>query len=304
MSLGTAYELLADLSGNPATSNLGDATTALQLYGTCLPFLSTYAANDADPDAGQPLAGTHIRIGKVYQYALGDYPKALEHFTTAAQISDSIRRRKSNRWTELNSGIRYRFVAAALQSLGRAEEARARGQDSLAILESVDRNFPGVPSFQREVAFSVVMLGSFDAEAGDHTKAADRYHQALKIFDSLIAIQASYATDLGYRDIWRLLADSQLASGDAVSALQSARTQLTIDGRLLAICADNANALENRSLALEQTARAEAALHKPADARAAYSAALEILTSRRAAGKLPPVAAAGIPRLEQALAAL
>jgi len=303
MSLGTAYELLADVSGNPSYSNLGDTAAALDLYNKCLPYLSALAANQSDPDAGQPLAGAHTRIGKVYQYALGDYPKALEHFSTAAQISESIRLRKRNRWTELNVGIRYRFIAAALQSLGRAEEARARAAESLAILESVDKNFPGVPSFQRETAFSVAMLGSFDAQAGNHTQAADQYHRALKIFDSLIATQSSYSADFGYRDIWLLLADSQLALGDAASAVQSAHTQLAIDDRLLAICPDNANALENRSLVLEQTARAQAALHKPADARAAYSAALQILESRRAAGKLTPLAAARIPRLQKALAA-
>jgi tetratricopeptide (TPR) repeat protein len=197
MSLGSAYELLADLSGNPAYSNLGDTGAALDLYNRCLPYLSAVAANQSDPDAGQPLAGLHIRIGKVYQYALGDYPKALEHFTTAAQISDSIRRRKSNRWTELDAGIRYRFMAAALQSLGRAE-ARARAAESLAILEAVDRSFPGVPSFQRETDLSITMLGSFDAEAGNHAKAVDQYRRALRIFDSLIATQATYSADFGY----------------------------------------------------------------------------------------------------------
>ena len=303
MSLGSAYESLADLSGNPAYSNLGDTAAALNLYDRCLPFLSAVAADDSNPDARQPLAGLHLRIGKVYQYALGDYDQALEHFTTAAQISDSIRRRKSNRWTELNAGIRYRFVAAALQSLGRAGQARARAAESLAILEAVDKSFPGVPSFQRETALSITMLGSFDAEAGDHAKAVDQYRRTLKIFDSLIATQASYAADLGYRDTWRALAASQLALGDAASVMQSAQAQLTIDDRLLAICPDNADALENRSLALEQAARAHAALHQPADAKAAYSAALEILKSRRATGKLPPVAATRIPRLEQALAA-
>ena len=303
MSLGSAYESLADLSGNPAYSNLGDTAAALNLYDRCLPFLSAVAADDSNPDARQPLAGLHLRIGKVYQYALGDYSQALEHFTTAAQISDSIRRRKSNRWTELNAGIRYRFMAAALQSLGRAEQARARAVESLAILEAVDKSFPGVPSFQRETALSITMLGSFDAEAGDHAKAVDQYRRTLKIFDSLIATQASYAADLGYRDTWRALAASQLALGDAASVMQSAQAQLTIDDRLLAICPDNADALENRSLALEQAARAHAALHQPADAKAAYSAALEILKSRRATGKLPPVAATRIPRLEQALAA-
>ena len=303
MSLGSAYEALADLSGNPAYSNLGDTAAALNLYNRCLPYLSAFAADDSNPDASQPLAGLHIRIGKVYQYALGDYPKALEHFTTAAQISDSIRRRKSNRWTELNAGVRYRFLAAALQSLGRAEPARARAAESLAILEAVDKSFPGVPSFQREIALSITMLGSFDAEAGNHTEAVDQYRLALKIFDSLIATQANYAADLGYRDIWRLVAASQLALGDAASAMRSAHAQLTIDDRLLAICPDNASALEDRSLALEQTARAQAALQEPADAKAAYSAALDILKSRRATGKLPPVAAARIPRLEQALAA-
>ena len=302
MSLGSGHELLADLSGNPAYSNLGDTGAALDLYNRCLPYLSAVAANQSDPDAGQPLAGLHVRIGKVYQYALGDYPKALEHFTTAAQISDSIRRRKSNRWTELNAGIRYRFMAAALQFLGRAE-ARARAAESLAILEAVDRSFPGVPSFQRETALSITMLGSFDAEAGNHAKAVDQYRRALKDLRLADRHPGNLLRRLRLPRHLAPLADSQLAFGDAASALQSAHTQLAIDDRLLAICPDNANALENRSLALEQTARAQASLGKPAGARAAYTAALQILDARRAAGKLTPLAAARIPRLQKALAA-
>ncbi len=303
MSLGSSIELLADVTGNPSYSNLGDSAAALQLYNRCLPILSKLAANESDPDAPQPLAGLHLRIGKVYQYALGDYSKALEHFTAAAQISDSIRRRKSNRWTELNAGIRYRFVARALRSLGQAEEAYSRGAESLAILEGVNGDFPGVPSFQRERALSVAMLGSFDAEAGNHTKAVEQYRRALKIFDSQMATQAHYANDLGYRDIWLLLAESQLALRDPASAMQSARNQITIDDRLLAICGDNASALENRSVALEQTARAKAELHKTIEAKAAYAEALSILKASRAAGKLPPLPAARIQHLEKALAA-
>ena len=297
-TLATGYESLADVSGNPNYPNLGDTKSALSNYQKALKIDSKLAAEQpANLLRQREVATLDGRLGQIYQ-ALDDKPAAIGAYTAAVDADERILR-----MSPLSAPARWDAAAAnhnlalSLLRMSRVEEAHKRSERSTEIFEEYSKTDPKNTEARIAVADCYYTQGYVNSSAKDDRAAIAFYKRAVGVYNEVIAANPGVGSPPGLRTTYQLLADSQLASGDAAGSIASAAKELELDDRLLIANPANAGAKRNQALASRQTGRAYEKLGKLREARDWYQRALDIYLAQQSAGKLIPMYSSDIDKI-------
>jgi eukaryotic-like serine/threonine-protein kinase len=112
--LATAYERVGLVQGQYLQSNLGDTKGSLVSYQKALNIRKQIQAKSSDWHDRLALSGA-FRLVAIQQWAVGDYPHAIENSTSAVAASESLNNMHPNDWEVLHElGSNYEAAGDVL----------------------------------------------------------------------------------------------------------------------------------------------------------------------------------------------
>jgi tetratricopeptide (TPR) repeat protein len=170
-------------------------------------------------------------------------------------------------------------------SLGRTEDARSCYASSLRLFDRLVASRPDEPRYAYERAQTLAHDGAALAERGDFAGARTRHHQALAVYQDLVArrgfAEARYDVIQGHQD----LGDDVWGQGDLRGAARHYREALALLEAWQAAAPDDRRVLRGVGVLHQRLGDAAWALGDVAAARAEFLASLAV--DERLAGRSP-----------------
>jgi eukaryotic-like serine/threonine-protein kinase len=239
--LGTAYEKVGTVQGNPFGGNLGDTQGALESYRKALTIRESLLRNNpGDIDSEVAVARTQRLIAAIIGNR-GDPASISQSKQALAAAEQAFHIAPSNPAVLQELQASYYLLAILLDGAGDYEAAAGYLHKELPIAEARLRAVPDDQVLRRELGRAEVKLGYALARMGSRKEGLDYSRRGIQVFESL----ATNGTDAESRR-WLgmahwMLGDILLLDGDATGALQSYQEELQIVVPLAA--ADPTNAV-------------------------------------------------------------
>lgn len=230
--IAAAYERIADVQGNPYTSNLGDRGAAMTSYRRALELRQRIADSSAATDDDRlHLAAASDGVG-VLLWASGDFAGALDQHDRSRQIVSRLAEARPT-----SEDLAYRAEAASYQvaqsliKLGRFDEARRHYQSAAAFLASPRLPSPLTPAHQATLAIVAMKLADGSFRGGSAAAALAGYQHSVQ---TLEALSAAAPGNGGLRRalafVLHRVALAQAVGGDAAGAESTIRRTLALQG--------------------------------------------------------------------------
>ncbi len=277
----------------------GDLAGAAEALEAAHAIVATLAAVTPDDHERQnDLAASHNRLGDLSMFA-GTPAEAAAAYRTALAIRRSLAARDpTNAQSQHALALNLSRVGEALFVMGEPSAAEAFAE-ALAIVRRVTEQDPGNTDWQRDLAVAHGKLGDVLLARGTLSEAESEYRAATAISERLVA-QDPYNT-LWLRDLSISLdrtGDLHLTRGDPAAAIAAYRASLVHAEALAQQTPDNVEAVLDLVVVRYKLAQAGA------EPRANLAAALNLLESLAADGRLPPAQAGWPDFVRDALAEL
>ena len=292
--LTSAYLKVGNVQGNPNNANLGDPAGALLSYRKALGLAQKLVAtrSEAEDDAHAK------RLLAVADEKMADVLAATGHIHAAVQYSDnSLRTFQAMAGAEpTNVKARQSLAISYIKSgdvlgnpnfpnSGNAAGALQNYRTSLEIWKGLASAAPQDITNRRFLGVANERIGTMRETLGNFVEALENYRRSLAIRE---ALAADFPADTdAVRDVaivHEKLGNVLTADGDLNGALNDRQTSLAILKQLVA--ADPQNMQARQSLAISYVHLGDLFgypdapnLQRPSDARDAYRAALETLSS-------------------------
>jgi serine/threonine protein kinase/tetratricopeptide (TPR) repeat protein len=239
--LGTAYEKVGTVQGNPFGANLGDTQGALESYRKALAIRqSLLHSNPGDIDSEVAVARTQRLIAAVIGNR-GDPASISQTKQALATAEQAFHIAPSNPAVLQELQASYYLLAILLDGAGDYQAAAGYLHKELPIAEARLRAAPEDRVLRRELGRAEVKLGYALARMGSRKEGLDYSHRGVEVLESLAAdgTDAESRRWLGMAH-W-MLGDILLLDDDAAGALQSYQEELRIVAPLAS--ADPTNAV-------------------------------------------------------------
>jgi non-specific serine/threonine protein kinase/serine/threonine-protein kinase len=308
-ALASAYRQLADILGNPTHANLGDTKSAIVFYNKAADIhRKLLAEHPGDRSQRLSLAAVYGRLGMTSR-AMTDYAGAIAAYQLNVQVEEELEKEDpANTTYRAAAANGNRMLSLLSLDVGNLEDAGKYADQSAALNAQLVKDDPKDMESLEHLANSYFTQGNILAKRKDPLGAQRHFDAALAIYRSLIAKNPAYLPG-GLNSTYIYMADMAIGLGDGAKAVDSARKQLEIADRLLAIDASNEFARRNQALAFLQLGKGEEILNKWREARSAYQHSLDIWVDMKKKGTLIPryapkldEAARDVARCDQAIA--
>ena len=239
--LGTAYEKVGTVQGNPFGANLGDTQGALESYRKALAIRqSLLHSNPSDIDSEVAVARTQRLIAAIIGNR-GDPASISQTKQALATAEQAFHIAPSNPAVLEELQASYYLLAILLDGAGDYQAAAGYLHEELPIAEARLRAAPEDRVLRRELGRAEVKLGYALARMGSRKEGLDYSHRGVEVLESLAAdgTDAESRRWLGMAH-W-MLGDILLLNDDATGALRSYQEELRIVAPLAA--ADPTNAV-------------------------------------------------------------
>ena len=255
LEVAEGFRKLAEVQGNPYTSNLGQLAEAEKSYRKSLDALQRLARRrPKDADVLESLALTTDGYADI-RHQTGDlaeteaaYRAAADAFDRAGAIRPLSLRAQRSRAAILAKRADV-LGHQGMSNLGRTAEALAEHQRALALREKLYAQYPGDARLPRDVAESLTKIGYIQNANGNYAAAADANRRAVALMSALVAKQPDNANDQQDLSSAYLIASLPLREiGRHEEALQNLRTSYSIIRRLAD--ADPSSALWLRNISV------------------------------------------------------
>ena len=239
--LGTAYEKVGTVQGNPFGANLGDTRGALESYGKALTIRESLArANPRDIDQIIALSRTErlnaaVLFNRADPIAVQKLKQALATAERASQIAPS----GPAVMGELQAS--YYLIAIILDGNGDYQGAVGYLQKQLAIAEKRLRSSPEDRVLRRELGRTEARLGYALAKLGSRIEGMNHSRRGIQMIESLPPDEMDVESSRWLGMAHWIIGDILLMDGNATEALRNYQEQRRIVKALIA--ADPANAV-------------------------------------------------------------
>ncbi|MBV9007579.1 MAG: protein kinase [Verrucomicrobia bacterium] len=278
--LASAYEKIADIQGNPFSSNLGDTASALRNYRQALVIRQALVA--ANPGAAEyqlQLSQTYDRIGEVLIRS-GDAKGALQVNEKAQELRERVLTGTPIENVKVRHDLAIGYLKAGddLQVLGNLKGALESDRKGLTLLQQLAAASPNDAKAAKDLMTGYNKVAYMLYQSGDLPSALDYYRHALAIAQTIAGAAAPADAvskrnlAISYNNIGRVL----LKEGDATGAEHSFSSALDIAKKLAAADASNAQGQWDVAYTLVRLGWAQAKANKLAEALATQRSALRI----------------------------
>ena len=281
---------------------MGDTKGAVTFYNKAVAIREKLVAeNPTDRAQRASLAAVYARLGTTRR-SLTDYPGAIAAYRKAVQADEQLEKEDpDNASFRRGTANVNRMLSLLSLDVGNLEEARKYADQSAKLNAQLVKDDPKDMEAQEHLANSYFTQGAILAKSDDAVRAQEHFDWALAIYSGLIAHNPSYIPG-GLNSTYYLMAELAIQTKDGGKALRSARKELQIADRLLAISSANEFARRNQGLAFLQMGQAHELLARTHlaewdEARSSYQQSLDVWLELRKKGTLIPRYA---PRLDEA----
>jgi serine/threonine-protein kinase len=257
----------------------GDLDGALERFRAALGIEGALLAKLPDDNTlRRNVAASHNAVGAVLR-AKGELADSLSHHRKELALQEDLVRREPGtaRWRQY-LGVSNNRVGSLLEAQGRISDAAAHIERSLAIARELAAEDPANVDWQRELGRSHYRMGLIFHARGALAPAQQHLQEAAAIMGRAAEIDPlSLARQRDLADVRNALGGLFLSRGETRQAEAEARQAQQIADRLLERSSDDRQAVRLRGLSLVIQGRAWARAGDRGKARAAWTAAAEVL---------------------------
>jgi non-specific serine/threonine protein kinase/serine/threonine-protein kinase len=260
LELAAGYNKIADVEGNPASSNLGQPAQALESYRKALAIAQPVLKSHPDSQQARTVvAQSHEGLGLLLA-TQGKAAEGLEHFKEALKLRQALYdSNPKNMELLLDLDRSYEDQADILGgargiNLGRTDEARAAYEKGLSLIPDLP---PGHSSYLRSRrARAVVLMKIADMErSSDMGESVHKYASSLETADSILqADPNSTRARALVTALLNKLAFAKASLGDYQPALADYQRAADLDATALAADPTNDKARSNVAVTLKNLA--------------------------------------------------
>jgi eukaryotic-like serine/threonine-protein kinase len=256
-ALVVAYSILGDVLGNHNTPNLGDPKASLVLYRKALAIQEKLAAGDPGNLDQQRLLGLcWTRLAQILE-SLGDKPGGRAAHRRALEVFERVLLADpSNTDYQWDAAAGNGNLTLSLLRVNQLDEARITGARSLLLYGQLATADPKNANARLGLGDAYAIQGRIHEKANASGLALRSYGQSVATFETLAAEHPGALLPLGQRNVYSLVAELTLNTGDVPKAIKYAEKALAIDDRYLKANPRNATAQRNQATANRQIGRA------------------------------------------------